>query len=159
MIGYPLQAERCRVWLQSVRVLSAALFHFAVFSVNARSFLIDAVLPHVAVPEHSDHSVHNLPSLHAESINTERRADVFFCMDVTVRSLTTELQGRSSPGLMMLKLRAGAARGPAYFTTMRYRRFRWYSGSGTVTLESFCGGKRREALPFTQGRTSTHSNS
>jgi hypothetical protein len=110
MIGYPLQAERCWVWRQSFRVQGAALFHFAMFSVNTRPFLIDAVLPHVAVPEHSDHSVHNLPSIHAESINTERRAHVFFCMNVTVRSLTTELQGRSSAGLMMLKLGAGAAR-------------------------------------------------
>ena len=77
---------------------------------NTRPFFIDAVLSHVAVPENPDHSVHTLQSLQAESTNAEWRAHVFFSMSVTVRSLTTELQGRSSAGLMMLKLRAGAAR-------------------------------------------------
>jgi hypothetical protein len=63
MIAYLLRAERCWVWLRSFRVQGAALFHFAMFRVNTRPFLIDAVLTHVAVPEHSDHSVHTLQFL------------------------------------------------------------------------------------------------
>jgi len=107
----PLHVRRCRVWLRSFFCrLGAALFHFAVFSVNTRPFLIDAVLPHVAVPKNSDHSVHTLQFLHTERFITERRAHNFFCMDVTVRSLGTELQGHSSAGLMMLILRVSAVR-------------------------------------------------
>ena len=47
-----------------------------------------------------------------ERFITDRRAHIFFCMDVTVRSLGTELQGHSSAGLMMLMLRVALC-GPA----------------------------------------------
>jgi hypothetical protein len=47
----PLHGERCRVRLQRFRVQAAAPFS-PIFRVNTRPFLIDAVLPHIAVPEH-----------------------------------------------------------------------------------------------------------